>query len=65
MFVPKAAVDENYFTLDAADVSNTIFVLPHDGGDRWHVVTLDWPMSVGIVLSAVPGGSPIIAVSYS
>jgi hypothetical protein len=29
------------------------------------VIDLDWPCAVGIVLSAVPGGLPILAVSYS
>ncbi len=29
------------------------------------IYDLDWPCATGIVLSAVPGGTPIIAVSYS
>jgi hypothetical protein len=29
------------------------------------VIDLDWPCSTGIVLSAVPGRTPILAVSYS
>jgi len=29
------------------------------------IVCLDWPMHVGIVLSAAPDGTPIMAVNYS
>jgi hypothetical protein len=41
-----------------------IFVLPF-GATVGTIVNLDWPCAVGIVLSVVPGGSPILAVSYS
>jgi hypothetical protein len=29
------------------------------------IFSLDWPCASGIVLSAVPDGAPIIAVSFS
>ncbi len=51
-------------TIDAADETNRVFVLSF-GARAGTIVCLDWPMQVGIVLSAVPDGTPIIAVSYS
>jgi hypothetical protein len=29
------------------------------------VLDLDWPCLVGVTLSEVPGGTPVIAVSFS
>ncbi|MGB6287742.1 MAG: hypothetical protein WBG18_25550 [Xanthobacteraceae bacterium] len=50
-------------TTDTATAANTIFVLPF-GVTPGIVIDLDWPCLIGIVLSAVPDGTPIIAVSY-
>jgi len=51
-------------TIDAADETNRLFVLPF-GARAGPIVCLDWPMHVGIVLSAAPDGAPIMAVNYS
>ena len=51
-------------TIDAADETNRLFVLPF-GARAGPIVCLDWPMHVGIVLSAAPDGTPIMAVNYS
>jgi len=51
-------------TIDAADETNRLFVLPF-GARAGTIVCLDWPMHVGIVLSAAPDGTPIMAVNYS
>jgi hypothetical protein len=51
-------------TIDAADETNRVFILPF-GARAGTIVCLDWPMGVGITLSAVPDGTPIIAVSFS
>ena len=51
-------------TIDTATAGNTVLVIPH-GLVAGSVVAVDWPCAVGIVLSAVPNGNPIIAVSYS
>jgi hypothetical protein len=59
-----AFILNDWASIDTAGAANTIFVLP-SGATPGTVIDLDWPMTTGIVLSAVPSGTPIIAVSYS
>ena len=53
-------------TISAATSANQIVSIPYSaalnvpGG----IVSLDWPCSAGIVVSTVPGGSPVAAISY-
>lgn len=51
-------------TTGAAAASNEIFTLAF-GATAGTAFVLDWPCLTGIVLSAVPGGSPILAVSFT
>jgi hypothetical protein len=51
-------------TLDTTAAANTIFRLPF-GATAGTIYDLDWPCLVGIVLSVVPDGMPILAVSFS
>ncbi len=58
----------NCATTGAATTANTIWTLPYNGAANvaGAVFTLDMPASVGIVVSAVPGGgSPQLSISYS
>jgi hypothetical protein len=48
----------------AASAGNTIWTLGF-GVTAGTIFDLDWPCAVGITLSAVPSGPPIIAVSFS
>jgi hypothetical protein len=50
-------------TLADAAAANAIFVLP-PGATVGTIINLDWPMQVGITLSAVPDGG-VLAVSFS
>jgi len=50
--------------IDTAGAANVIFTIGY-GVKIGTVIDLDWPCATGIVLSAVPGGTPILAVSYS
>ena len=55
-------------TTGAASAANTIWSVPYNGTGvvKGAVFTLDWPITIGIVVSAVPsGGTPILAISYT
>lgn len=55
-------------TTGAAAAANVIYTMAYNATANvaGAVITLDWPCTTGIVLSAVPGaGSPILAVSWT
>lgn len=53
-------------TVSGATSANQIISIPYSGTNNiaGAVFNLDWPCSAGIVVSTVPGGSPVAAISY-
>lgn len=54
-------------TTGAAAASNLVWEIAYNATTNVEgaVFVIDFPFLVGIVLSAVPGGSPIVSISYS
>lgn len=52
-------------TTGGASAANEFFTIAYTGLTVGTVIFLAWPCQNGIVISAVPSGSPIIAVAYS
>ena len=52
-------------TVGAAATANQIYSIAYTAATAGLVVTLDWPCLVGIVISAVGGGTPQYSVSYT
>lgn len=52
-------------TVGAAAAANQIVSIPFGSLTAGQVITLECPCVNGIVVSAVPGGSPVYAVTYS
>jgi len=52
-------------TVAAAAAANQIASIPYGSLTAGQVITLDWPCSTGIVISAVGGGTPAYSVSFA